>query len=217
MRLFWLLIPFFFLFSAVNTHPTAMPSAAPSHSPTASPTQRPTAELILKDCYDFCNISTGAVRPIAPDTPIALVQITGNFTLRFAVRALQQTMQPNMRASIIDLRDDFDGSSLLAVYMTEAYAVELRYLDMVVVDFSDILAENSSDWTIVTISVDQAIISISSIYNSGAVAPLSSVKDTYGHLYKVYVSNALDPSSGGYIRDMELSGKPYANFSGLVN
>jgi hypothetical protein len=179
----------------------------PTSAPTTQPTAVATEELILKDCYEFCNISTRAVRLIQSSAPIALVQIARNFTLRFAVRGMQFTDTTELRANIIDLRDGNDGSSLLALYMTENDAVELRYMQEMVYDYAYILAPDyAAAWTVFTIAVNKEFISISSdISPEPVVLPLPGYVDTYGHLYEVYTSFAGIQTSGGWIRDIELS------------
>jgi hypothetical protein len=174
-----------------------------------------TEELILKDCYEFCNISTRAVRLIQSSAPIALVQIARNFTLRFAVRGMQFTDTTELRANIIDLRDGNDGSSLLALYMTENNAVELRYLGVLAYDYAYILAPDyAAEWTTFAIAVNKEFIRLSSDISPEPVTlPLPGYTDTYGHLYEVYASVASVLSSGGWIRDIELSTGTVYSFS----
>lgn len=134
------------------------------------------------------------------------------FTVRFSVKNVLQDAE---RRSILRIADADNEWGALAVYTAAGSVgmVEIRYSQTNVIPYANLLpVDTSGAWTTITISVGEGTVTAVSSFSPTALqAALSStgtaMLDTTSRTYVVFVSGSGLSSTGGYIRDLQITGE----------
>jgi hypothetical protein len=142
--------------------------------------------------------------PILPAQQLATVSLSSEFTIRFAVLGTSTNS-----GNIIEIAAADGSLGLLSVTSTVTNLLWIQYYDSAVSVLADLLRPDwQTEWTTIEITVSADRMTWSSSFNSTpTVFTGFGLFNTSGKHYLVRASDGSLDSAGGFIRDVEISGK----------
>lgn len=197
-----------------TTKPTASPTLAQTVAPTVKPTKEPTSaptNAAPVDCRASCTIVSSSV-PISAGTKIGgWYQLPTNFLLTITFDHTALSTMWSECDNILELSDALSSASLLSICACSDLFVTVYYASSVVFDQNLAIAPTTESTTI-TMSILNGRIDAASSASGGITSEtLAGNVNTTGRNYELYLSNIVNPSAGGFVSYLKISGKYLAD------
>jgi hypothetical protein len=189
--------------------PTPMLTAPPSRPPTANPSGVPTVVPTPAgtDCTVSCAVAGLGIIQVAFGANTGMYRLSPNFKLSFQIYGTTLSASASVRNNLFELIDAVNGADLLSMSMTETNAVQIVYNSAVVAQYAAILPSNyGSAWTLITITVEQNQLLVSSSTQGSFTFPIATVVDTSTRSYYLYTSNGYQTTGGGAFTTFSIEG-----------
>lgn len=198
----------------LQTHFTAVivsdsyyvPTLAPVRSPTAVPTAQPSAPITT--CTAGCTVMNSGTFGVAPGNFYGQYYLPRYFKISFQIYGMSVAANNVVRKNMLDLVNVATGASLLAVDITDAAAIRIFYNGVATATYSVSVVPNfGSTYTTLSVSILNSQLVAGSSDNTGynPSYTISNIDPT-GNIYKLYLSNNVDGSSGGTVQNIFITG-----------
>ena len=131
------------------------------------------------------------------------------FTFTLQTAASTKPPDDSTRRNLFDFIDSISGNSLLSVYTTEALGLQYRYNNNVLQQYGPGTVAGTTTIEI-TISPTSVSMSTSADYGWVETETITTVIDTTGREYLLYLSNPGFTSAGGYAAAISITGKYFS-------